>query len=906
MRTILRAAVCLLISSLALAQGRISFVIGSDTGLWDGLDVNDYHCTISGALYTSPTGNTARVMDPAFRSVLTDRHGTPMKLTWWMMAGNMFRLAINTDIPVPSTMPVYLMKRYHGGRLAQWGDELTFHYHDWVWTDYDGDGQWYWNQAKTYAEFVPDFDQTLAELLLEEELFPVSFRSGWHAMNNEWQARLDSLLPYSMHNDWPSVHDDPVEPLDNIYDWSTSPSTFVPFRPSTSDYRIPGNGRGWNVRSMYMAGADSAFMASLFASAASKGIDQVVVLWAHLPETDFPDNLQKVNRAIHAAAAVYPTIDYRYCTAVEAMQTWRKTTDTTRPHLSVEEIKSGPDILWTITSNESLFQYEPFVAVKDRYEQYTILPLTKTGSLRWTTSRGVPQSDVAKMSVAATDIAGNHTIQTLRYLPDDVFIDYGDAGYQELRGAWGTTTGSAFGASYRTADVPANDSAVVRWTFAVPSPGTFNAFIRVPAVSSPARHLTLRWGPTGADTSCLRLTEPAPTGQWNYVGSLNAVQAGEWSLTLTGYGDASGGSTLAADAVKVSALVKERWIEAPESYDAGLAIVAEGIERSISLRNMGTLSSHVTSARFTSGSPSLVTQLPLNIPPMGSTELHFMITPPLSGPFLDTLVLTTDDPRHPEVRTAIHASVREYFSIVDDRDSLAYKETGAWAFSSAGGYVTTSRYAYPAAGVSATFTAKLRKAGLYEISEIVPTTVNASTRARYELVVGQATVDSAFKDQNDGSGTWVRIFSCTLPADTTIMVRVADAMNPVIAGKVLRADAIQLQWVGQSTGVAANDETGETANSLLLTNYPNPFNPTTKIRYTVGESGNGQQAVGSSAVKLAVYDLLGREVAVLVDGESSPGFHSVLFDGKGLASGLYFCRLQSGRRIEIIKMMLAK
>jgi hypothetical protein len=68
----------------------------------------------------------------------------------------------------------------------------------------------------------------------------------------------------------------------------------------------------------------------------------------------------------------------------------------------------------------------------------------------------------------------------------------------------------------------------------------------------------------------------------------------------------------------------------------------------------------------------------------------------------------------------------------------------------------------------------------------------------------------------------------------------------------------------------------------LEQNYPNPFNPTTVISY---------QLPVVSSVRLAVYDLLGREVAVLVNERKAPGSYEVKFDGAGLASGVYFYRL---------------
>ncbi len=70
----------------------------------------------------------------------------------------------------------------------------------------------------------------------------------------------------------------------------------------------------------------------------------------------------------------------------------------------------------------------------------------------------------------------------------------------------------------------------------------------------------------------------------------------------------------------------------------------------------------------------------------------------------------------------------------------------------------------------------------------------------------------------------------------------------------------------------------------LYPNYPNPFNPTTVITF---------QLSGNSWVRLAVYDLLGREVAVLVNERKAPGGYEITFDASRLASGVYFYRLQT-------------
>jgi hypothetical protein len=83
----------------------------------------------------------------------------------------------------------------------------------------------------------------------------------------------------------------------------------------------------------------------------------------------------------------------------------------------------------------------------------------------------------------------------------------------------------------------------------------------------------------------------------------------------------------------------------------------------------------------------------------------------------------------------------------------------------------------------------------------------------------------------------------------------------------------------------------------LYQNYPNPFNPVTEIRYDLPRSG---------PVSLRVFDLLGREVAVLKDGVAEAGTHRVTFDGSKFSTGIYFARLSAGSLTQTKKLMLLK
>ena len=161
----------------------------------------------------------------------------------------------------------------------------------------------------------------------------------------------------------------------------------------------------------------------------------------------------------------------------------------------------------------------------------------------------------------------------------------------------------------------------------------------------------------------------------------------------------------------------------------------------------------------------------------------------------------------------------------------------------------------------------------------------------------------------------------TLPPDTTyVLDSLADTSCTVNVRQYLQNDTTVVQqvtwWVTAVSGhmqVESNQHANlfvRTQSSSVSENrdalpsrfaiasiWPNPFNPTTEIRYDLPHAGH---------VSLRVFDLLGREVAVLNDGITDAGTHRVMFDGSGLASGVDFARLDAGPFTQTKKLMLLK
>ncbi len=130
--------------------------------------------------------------------------------------------------------------------------------------------------------------------------------------------------------------------------------------------------------------------------------------------------------------------------------------------------------------------------------------------------------------------------------------------------------------------------------------------------------------------------------------------------------------------------------------------------------------------------------------------------------------------------------------------------------------------------------------------------------------------------------------------DTNTIIASDTYQGVVTAARLAAGTAVEplvaSELPGDLFATASSSETGVTGIS------PNPFSNETSVRFSLGEA---------SDVRLAVYDVLGREVAVLVDGTLEAGQHTATFDARGLSSGTYVYRLVTGQTVQTGRMTLA-
>jgi hypothetical protein len=158
---------------------------------------------------------------------------------------------------------------------------------------------------------------------------------------------------------------------------------------------------------------------------------------------------------------------------------------------------------------------------------------------------------------------------------------------------------------------------------------------------------------------------------------------------------------------------------------------------------------------------------------------------------------------------------------------------------------------------------------------------------------------TGFGLSNNGETVWLENASGTIIDTVAIPALGADtsyARYPDGSNFFIKASPVT-RGKTNGLGTFVKHENTAVSDFLLEQNYPNPFNPTTTINYRLA---------ASAMVTLTVFDIVGREVAVLVNERQNAGSYAEAFDASALSSGLYLYQLKAGKYSEIKKMVLVR
>ena len=168
------------------------------------------------------------------------------------------------------------------------------------------------------------------------------------------------------------------------------------------------------------------------------------------------------------------------------------------------------------------------------------------------------------------------------------------------------------------------------------------------------------------------------------------------------------------------------------------------------------------------------------------------------------------------------------------------------------------------------------------------------------FVVGNIFPAGKILKTTDGGTTWTKQPGGSV--NTLLGIYFTDAMTGVVVGA--GGAILRTTNGGNLTKILKEESTLHPGVFMLSQNYPNPFNPATVISFYLPAGQAGSPL--TSHVTLKVFDIIGREVATLVNEERQAGSYTVQWNAEGFASGVYFYRLQAGSLNETKKLMLQK
>ncbi len=322
-------------------------VICSDTEVdQDHRDLTSRNPIFTVNTYLPSNSVMSHVMDGSLRSICRDSYGGGFKVTWFMeMDGYMAAGVWPTGEAAGSTALYRTMVKYWQPQLTLYGDELAFHHHNMHYTtawQTRRDGLTDLSNPKyTYYEDV------LNALIMDEEVFLSAYRGGWNWENDAVRSWLNQWVPFDY----------------------TEGDLYIPSMLSGQRWVIGTQELGSNVSGAFKT--------------AAHGTSIILAQYGHNEWQNFTSQIVTLHQRLIQYSQQYG-IKFRYVTATEAMQNYLGqkgyAVDSTGPNIS---IKKQSNVLYQITSNETLFGNKPYVALKLKNGTYCQASTTSNGANSW-------------------------------------------------------------------------------------------------------------------------------------------------------------------------------------------------------------------------------------------------------------------------------------------------------------------------------------------------------------------------------------------------------------------------------------------------------------------------------------------------------------------------------------------
>lgn len=234
--------------------------------------------------------------------------------------------------------------------------------------------------------------------------------------------------------------------------------------------------------------------------------------------------------------------------------------------------------------------------------------------------------------------------------------------------------------------------------------------------------------------------------------------------------------------------------------------------------------------------------------------------------------------------------------IDNDKNDPRFQLVGSWITTANSGYYGTTVANIKSAGDGssyAQYNVSPPQNGNYDVFGWWVASTNRSKKTPY-IIYHNNKYDTVYADQTLNNGMWVKLGTFYFNNQPGQFIKISDKA-PNSTGLYVVADAVRIATYDEIVSVENNNLSNK--NYIIFKNYPNPFNPTTKIYFNLPYNSN---------IELNIYNILGIKVATIANGHKKAGEYYFDFDASNLPAGLYLAQLKTDFSSHTIKMQLVK